>query len=398
MKLSNIILEIKKIPFGTNTVDVSIPSEYDTLNLGSLTFTEQKIDFKLDKKTNRAIPTFKHRLAGGNTPHNTSLVHYLKRFRDSIYNEHRGLGAKEKKHLPWIKLDPVKYGKYSEDITDILNKYKTYLSEYFPNDWFEIKKDAGPEFDQLKDFHRVKVIQSFLDNYKGFKDYILDPNLSEKEHAILLTKSIPMLLDNMRNKVDPADVLTAPGKRGKLSPEDYADAKSGRFLRTHKFEVKFDSQTLKNKEGLYIWVIGGEVRYVGLTTNFKSRPGSDYTSPDAWNSAFGSTGNRLNAYISKQLERLKDPKKANTVIRVFTAPIPKSNVEGFKDEFLAQKKTGNDNEDNYYKQKYLTTYESAVKRWSGNLDSGKFDASLHKPKPGRGSYGKSGNLNKADIT
>ena len=226
MKLSSIILEVKKVPFGTNTVGVPIPKDLDPLELKNLSFYEQEVDFKLNKQ-GRAIPTYKHRLAGAKSPKDTSLLHYMKRWRDTILIDQNSVTKKGVESSKKAKLDAAKKPEAKQElqrqadfITKFLDEYRPYLKGVFSEEWFELRDSSDPTFKHLEDNNRIYAVKNFIDDNKEFRTSITSSKLSKEDHVTLLLRPIPRLLDDLKNSVDPADALVSPTKRDELTDQD----------------------------------------------------------------------------------------------------------------------------------------------------------------------------------
>jgi hypothetical protein len=316
MKLSNILLEIKRI--GIDQDMFSVPVYRPNIGNINLRFTERKIDFKLDKNTNKLSATSTLWTKAGSKS-DSALSYYL---------------AKEKNVDSFRKNIVNNYKKNTEGFADIVNSDKRLMSLPLP-----------------------RLLQ-FL----------------EKQYKVDITK-----------------LIAGPSSESPKSRDQY-------FLRTSTFSV--DTSDVDYKSGIYIWVIDGEMRYVGLTSDIKDRPNKNYGITDGWNVVFGTTGNRMNAYITARLEKETNPKNFNKIIRVFTAEITPT-PEDRQAASTAQGATGNGygSFKKYFREQVLARVEGQVKAWTANLTSGKVDQDgMEKPKtPGRGTYGRSGDLNKADI-
>lgn len=315
MKLSNIILEIKRI--GKSATSFRVPISRPFEGNQNLEFTERKIEFTLNQDGKLDATSRLWTKAGTNS--DSSLRHYL-------------------------------------------NKPTNV------------------------DTYRKNIVAHYRNNTDGFADTI-------EANPELIDLPLPRLLQFLEKKfkIDITKITSGVNSKATKSRDQL-------FLRSSTFRV--DTSDVDYKTGIYIWVIDGEMRYVGLTSDIKDRPNKNYGVADGWNTVFGTTGNRMNSYITARLEKETNADKYNDIVRVFTAPVVATDVDL---EEMSSATMGNGkpygNFRKFFREQVLAKVEGQVKAWTANLTSGKVDSDgLAKEKtPGRGSYGRSGDLNKANI-
>ena len=236
------------------------------------------------------------------------------------------------------------------------------------------------------DSNRKNIVANFRNNTEGFADIV-------EKNPELLDMPLPRMLQILEKKfkVDITKLISGVTSKSPKSRDQL-------FLRTSSFEV--DTADADYTTGIYVWVIDGEMRYVGLTTDLKGRPNKNYGVADGWNSVFGTTGNRMNAYITGRLEKETNPENFNKIVRVFTAPVlaTDTDTEEMSSSGMVNGKPYSDFK-KFFREQILAKIEGQVKAWTSNITSGKVDQDGldRQKKPGRGTYGRSGDLNKANI-
>lgn len=343
-----------------------------------------------------------------------SLLHYLLRWNVTLQKhlipaQEKKLKKASGKREEGYKKTIVALEKESKRLTQLLEPYK----KDYPRKFSKVKSA------ELKEPTRIQPVRNFIANTKGMHkifeenpEYIVMPlpkllRTLEIKHKIALSD----LLQSPKSNIAEATNNASDSFYKKMSDKEVpTSTASGRelFLKVSEFDV--DTSGLDYKMGIYTWIIDSEIRYVGLTTDTSSRPGN-YGRVGAWTSAMGATADRVNAYITKRLENVTSREEAAEAVKVFTAKLePTPEVEKAYKEGKATGEITHGTFENWFKQSVLSSVEGQVKAWSGNLGSGKVDVDNMKkvaqqrksedPKvnKGRGTYGRSGDINVDPIS
>ena len=321
----------------------------------------------------------------------SSLLYYGLRYRQTLLN---------------IKNKSEKDTKGIKKLDTLLKPFESKHPELFAN----VSKS------NLSETNRRKLVENWMTS-KKFQEIIN----SNPDYVVLPILTLVRTM-KVKHKFDYSDLVfgTATpddkkpdtfGKQRKLGDDggtSSVDKNRELFLRVSDFNVSTDK--INYKYGIYVWVIDGEARYVGLTTDTANRPGN-YGTSSSWTSGFGATADRINAYITKRLDTIKTKQEAHDVVRVYTAAVePTAEDKALFKDATTQSGKSFKTFDKYYQTSILTPVEGQVKGWTNNLTTGKVDlekldkiAQQRKSKDpkvnkGKGSYGRSGDVNVDPIS